>query len=946
MSAPSSGRIERASDTLLPLLKELLRQQESGAWQITARYDSSHPWIVVRPEGSVLRNQGWKLHVSANVPEAPLVLSRVVPTLVSERVSFKLADSLNTLRGLNEGEGGFSQVGKFITIYPDEDAQAVRLAIALDAATRGLSGPIVPSDRAFSPGGLVYYRYGAFDERYLQTPLGLILPVITAPDGTEQPDLRRISYEVPEWALDPFVAAGATAEAQEPRQLIGARYFIVAPWHWSPRNLIYLAMDLVTPRSCVIKRARPAAASGVDGLDAPARLRREATVLARLAGDNRFPAMFDVIEQDGDTYLVMEDVEGSRLESRVATVFGMGRTIPSEQIIAWGRELASALSTIHQRGIVYRDLKSANVIVAPDARLRLIDFDSAVELSAGYGYSRGTGGYASPQQEAGEPPSVQDDIYSLGALLFFVSSGAEPSIAPASAPLLARPLRLLNPAVHPELERVIARCLDADLSRRFDSIESVDAALAAIDTNSFPMPPPFGCETVEAAESARARARDLAFRLGDTFCRVAQQTPSGRGVLWASSHPVGAGIHSRDINTGSAGAALALAEIVDCFADEHQRAVLREGAQWLLEAPALAGRPLPGLYVGEAGIGAALLRAGLVLSDPDLISAAARRGDYIASLSYTSPDLFNGTAGRLRFHLFLWGATREPAHLKAAVRCGEVLLAAAQRDDAGARWVIPDGYADLSSRACLGYAHGAAGIADTLLDLFEATQDERYLACARDAGRWLHPLAVATLDDGTGFDWPEDAGAEPNGTFLCRGASGIGRFFLHAAKLDVLPDAAATAERAARTVARAARWINATQCHGLSGNIEFLLDMYRATAEPAYLSEAQSLARLLEAFATEREGLLVWPSEPPWVYSPDYMVGYAGVAVCLLRLAEPELRPSQLTCAGFRYRNKNETKERGQGPGFSRHVTGASSDVGLSFAVEPGASAGPEINAK
>jgi hypothetical protein len=922
VSAPvvSRGRGDRFSDPLLPLVEKFLRERGPGtAWQITARYDSSHPWIIVRPEGSVLRNQGWKLHVSANVQEAVSVLSRVLPTLVSEKVSFKLADSLNTLRGLNEGEGGFSQVGKFITIYPYNDAQAVHLAIALDAATRGLSGPIVPSDRAFSPGSLVYYRYGAFDERYMQTALGLILPVITTPNGTEQPDLRRISYLAPEWAIDPFVAAGAATEPPQLRQLIGERYHIVAPWHWSPRNLIYLGMDIMTPRSCVLKRARLAAASGVDGLEAPERLRREAMVLRRLAGDDRFPAVFDVIEQDGDTYLAMEDVEGSRLEARVAEVFGAGRTVPTGQIITWGRELASALSAIHQLGIVHRDLKSPNVIVAPDGRLRLIDFDSAVELSSRDGYSRGTGGYASPQQESGEPPNVQDDIYSLGALLFFVSTGAEPSIAPESAPLLVRPLSLLNPALHPELAGVIANCLNSDPSRRFGCMEAVDAALSAIDTEACPPPPHFGCEPGEPEEMTRTRACDLAYRLGQTFCRMAQATPSGRGLLWASRHPVGAGIHSRDINTGSAGAALALAEIVDSFDDEGHRESLRRGAEWLLVAPPLTGPPLPGLYVGEAGIGTALLRAGQVLDDLSLISAAARRGAYIASLPHRSPDLFNGTAGRLRFHLFLWDATQDAAHLRAAVLCGEALLAAAHRDEVGARWIIPDGYADLSSRACLGYAHGAAGIADTLLDLFEATQDDRYLACARDAGEWLLPLAVATLDDRSGLDWPEDAGAEPNGTFLCRGASGIGRFFLHAAKHQLLSDAAATARSAARTVARGARWINSTQCHGLSGNIEFLLDAYQATADPAYLNEARSLARLLEAFATERDGLLVWPSEPPWVYSPDYMVGYAGVAVCLLRLAQPELRPAQLTCAGFRYRNTSDLKTR-SGPEFSRRA--------------------------
>jgi len=89
------------------------------------------------------------------------------------------------------------------------------------------------------------------------------------------------------------------------------------------------------------------------------------------------------------------------------------------------------------------------------------------------------------------------------------------------------------------------------------------------------------------------------------------------------------------------------------------------------------------------------------------------------------------------------------------------------------------------------------------------------------------------------------------------------------------------------------------QCHGLAGNIEFLLDIFQSTGDQAYLAEARSLARLLEVFGREKDGVLVWPSDPPDVFTPDYMIGYAGVAVCLLRLGEPEELPHQLSRPGF-----------------------------------------------
>ena len=298
-----------------------------------------------------------------------------------------------------------------------------------------------------------------------------------------------------------------------------------------------------------------------------------------------------------------------------------------------------------------------------------------------------------------------------------------------------------------------------------------------------------------------------------------------------------------------------------------------------------------------------MLRAGQILSDGELIDVAAERGRWVSSLPYASPDMFNGTAGRLRFHLLLWDEAGDPEHLRHAIEAGEFLLERAEdAGDGGLHWMTPPDIGGPSSFASLGYAHGAAGIADALLDLFEATEDERFLSTAQGAGQWLVRLAIPVLDDDSGLDWPHVEGRPPAGAAWCHGATGIGRFFLHAAELGVLPEAADIAVRAARTVARGARAQGPTQCHGLAGNIEFLLDMAQATGDRAYLAEARALARLMEAFSTEKAGALVWPSDSPDIFSPDYMTGYAGVAMCLLRLSDPEGLPHQLSRSGFRRR--------------------------------------------
>jgi hypothetical protein len=115
----------------------------------------------------------------------------------------------------------------------------------------------------------------------------------------------------------------------------------------------------------------------------------------------------------------------------------------------------------------------------------------------------------------------------------------------------------------------------------------------------------------------------------------------------------------------------------------------------------------------------------------------------------------------------------------------------------------------------------------------------------------------------------------------------------------------------------------------LSGNIEFLLDAYQASGNDTYLAEARSLGQLLMTFRTEDKGLLRWPSDWPWVFGPDYMVGYAGVASALLRLAEPEGRPYGLSRRGFRYlttgapRPLNGTRPKGGEAGRPRTKHGS-----------------------
>ena len=512
------------------------------------------------------------------------------------------------------------------------------------------------------------------------------------------------------------------------------------------------------------------------------------------------------------------------------------------------------------------------------------------------------------QQYAGESACVSDDIYGLGALLYFVASGAQLVQLPNPFDIARRPLRILNPEIDPAVARVIERCLASNCGRRCRSLTEIDAALSsATGAPTTRCPAARGRRT---ETQARARCEEMARHLGDALSSAARVTEDRRSAWMIGPRDLD-GFRGRDLGFGSAGTVLALAELVDAFGDASHRATLAEGVRWLQDAPRPEGARLPGLYVGEGGIAAALLRAGQILGEPTIVADAVSLSRGLATLPYGSPDIYNGTAGRLRLHLLVWDETRRAEDIEHARQAAEMLLQTADENDAGeCWWRYPPGYAELSASAYLGYAHGAAGMADALLDLFDATGDERFAAAARAVARWLGRQAIPVLEDRRGLDWPVLEGGEPARGFWCHGAAGVGQFFLHAARSAAVSGALQMAERAALTVARGTRWAGPTQCHGLAGGIEFLLDLYQATGARGHLSDARDLGRLLEAFSVEQAGSLAWASDAPTKNSADYMVGFAGVAACLLRLADPDNQPRQLSRFGFRYRRPAQNMSR------------------------------------
>jgi hypothetical protein len=456
-------------------LKERLRQLSHS---LPVILDKS--WALAGPHSD--REQGWKLHISATIASAMPVLERVLPILIMEEALFKVAATLRVLSDLNEGLAGLSQVGKFITVYPRDDEQALRMAIDLDKATAGMPGPRVPSDLPLRPESLVHYRYGGFSDLTLTDPLGDIVPALRAPTGNLVPDLRLPSFKPPDWVQDPFEAAGILETLPEPNTSLFGGYFILAVLHQHAKGGVYLALDPKTfpPRMIAIKEARRYGLSDISGQDVRVRLHRQFDLLRLLAPDPSLPQAHEIFEMRGNLYLAMEYIEANTLQQFVYEQQNRGLRIPPAQVRSFGMQIADFGSRIHSRGIIVRDLNPNNIMITSDAKVYVIDLEIAHEQNDPrpvFGW--GTLGYVSPQQARQELPAPTDDVYAFGATLYFAATGSPPSFLQEGVKPRFLGMSLLNPDIPPPLADAICACMAPDPAQRPQTMTEASQLIAA-----------------------------------------------------------------------------------------------------------------------------------------------------------------------------------------------------------------------------------------------------------------------------------------------------------------------------------------------------------------------------------------------------------------------------------------------------------------------------------
>jgi len=244
-------------------------------------------------------------------------------------------------------------------------------------------------------------------------------------------------------------------------------------------GVVYKGFDPIVERTVAIKTIRLDVENAEELVT---RLKREAKSVGHLEHTN-IVTLYDAGEAGGLFYLAMQFIKGETLQDRI----DRQRWFPLKEICELFRQICAGLGYAHEHGVIHRDIKPANIMITNEGVVKLTDFGIAKLANTGMSTSGlivGTPSYMSPEQALGKPLDGRSDIFSLGSILYELTTGEKAFPGQNVTTVIYKivhepptPIAVLQPGLDPEVEALVSKALAKTPEQRFQTCSELSTAL-------------------------------------------------------------------------------------------------------------------------------------------------------------------------------------------------------------------------------------------------------------------------------------------------------------------------------------------------------------------------------------------------------------------------------------------------------------------------------------
>lgn len=668
---------------------------------------------------------GWKIHVSATLTNSTEILNIVTKLALENSFSFKfMLDSkmltISSQKGYSRGSSG-----KFITIYPKDTNDFIKLLDILYCKLKNFAGPYILSDKRYRDCKVLYYRYGGMIGQFRMESDGDLVPIIQDGNGNWIDDIRTPYFKIPTNIENPvkkFLVDTKESYLQK-------NYKINKSLIFSNSGGVYEATRIYDNKKVIIKEARPYTCFIDYDKDAVYLRKKEFEFLQRLEKYNMTPKPIELFLDWEHTFLVEEFIEGITLYKFCAENNPFYRTFKHtncidsyiNNLINIFIKIVDFLKIIHENDFIASDLSPNNIMLTSNLDVKFIDLEACLEKNDESFSQMPTIGF---NEKITQDNFTESDLYALGCIFFSCLIRVNEMILLDTSVIEKFLNSLLKDFLLPKDLIDIILDLTQKNAKSRPSLDDVKRRLSKIQTRTY------SCCKIETKynyNDLNLKYKNLINECLMSIDKTSDKQSQDR--LFPNTPFIN---NPLNVTCGALGN-------IHMFKWLQQSKKVEDYMPWITEKLCKTNLYPPGLYVGIAGIAWVLLEIGYKEKAIELLNICDR-----SKLFNNNFGIRCGLSGYGLALLKFWIETRNKRFLEKSISIGDELISYATIDYSKGFAFWYEGKKSIN----IGYGDGASGISLFLLYLYLASNKEKYLEIGRLALKYdlLHKIKLENSD--------------------------------------------------------------------------------------------------------------------------------------------------------------------------------------------------------